>query len=646
MSYSSPRGFSKSRDHHRTAQIAGHQSFTRRLSCGALIAVAAVATLHRAASASPCSFTELATFRGIGGVLNALVGPGPEPGSERFYLSYNYVGSTLDIVAVNLENGAYEVYTSPVRNESGAWAMAVGPDGKLYVGTTPNAHLLRLDPTRKTLIDLGQPSTTETYIWQLALGSDRRLYGCTYPSCKLVRYDPATSTNQDLGRLDPHEQYARSIAASDDGFVYVGIGTSQAHLVAYEIRTGHRRDLLPEALRAAGTATVVRGQGGVVYGWAGDQYFRLQGWQAVPIPAEAYRPEAAARMRDGRSLTLEGDTLRVTGRPFGDAVFTLRYPGKEINLFRLGLGPDGMLYGSSVIPIHFLRVHPRTGEWITLGELGSGEYYSFLRHGSTLLGAAYGGEAPLMIYRPERPFHPGPAAEDNPRLIHYPGEDSSWRPEAMIAGPDGKVYLGAIPGYGKLGGPLVVFDPATGATASFPQVVKDQSIQSLAVAEGQSTPGGWALVGATTVAGGNGSIATATEARLFLWDPATRAKLYETVAVPGAREITDLVSSGDGRILGIAGGKMLFAFDPQARRVIQRVALPFTGVIANAIGRGPRGRFYGLSPEGIFSIDPETYAVSLEASYRQRITAGFALERNALYFAAGPRLVRCDLATE
>jgi hypothetical protein len=582
-------------------------------------------------------FTELATFRGLGGVLNSLVGPGPAPGSERLYRSYIYLGNTLDIVAVDPESGAHEVFTSPVKTEPGAWAMAVGPDEKLYVGTLPNAHLLRLDPATGSFVDLGRPSETESYIWQLAAGSDRRLYGCTYPSCKLVSYDPATGKMADLGRMDPREQYARSVAASDDGFVYAGIGTSQAHLVAYEIRTGEHRDILPEAQRVTGTAMVARGEGGVVFGVVGEHHFRLQGWQAIPISAAEYQPRTADRLRDGRWVTVEGTNLRVTDHATHESVtHPIRYPGKEIDLFRLGLGPDGMIYASSVLPIHFFRVDPRTGALTMLGELGGGEYYSFLRYGTALLGAAYSGLAPLMIYHPEQPFHPGPGAEHNPRLVHYEGEDSGWRPQAMIAGPDGKVYLGAVAGYGKLGGPLVVFDPATRAVQSFPHVVKDQSVVSLAVAGGL-------IVGGTTVGGGGGSFPTATEAALFLWDPVSQQKQFETVPVPGAREITDLVAGGDGHVFGIAGGRELFVFDVPARRVIHQARLPFSGVVYNAIAPGPRGRLFGLAAEGIFSIDPHSYHVRMEAPYPRKITAGAALEGDAFYFAAGPHVVRCDL---
>src|SRR6185437_5768753 len=112
-----------------------------------------------------------------------------EPGSERLYQSYIYTGNSLDIVAINPISGEAQVFASPVPGESGAWGLALGPDGNVYVGTLPHAHLFRLDPRRGVLEDIGRPSEGEQYIWQVTVGPDARLYGCTYPTARLVRFD-------------------------------------------------------------------------------------------------------------------------------------------------------------------------------------------------------------------------------------------------------------------------------------------------------------------------------------------------------------------------------------------------------------------------------------------------------------------------
>jgi len=583
--------------------------------------------------------TRLATYRGLGGVLASTVGPGPAPGSERLYQSYIYIGGTLDLVSIDPETGRHQVFEAPVKSESGAWGLVAGPDGRIYLGTLPHAHLLRLDPATGEFADLGQPSESEQYIWQLAVGADGKLYGCTYPSAKLVRYDPATGRSEDLGRMDPVEQYARHVAASDDGFVYVGIGTSTAHLVAYEIATGEHRDVLPEAYRVTGTATVHRSDDGRVYAQAGGQTFWLDRWQVVPVD-DAARRAPANRLRDGRLVEVAKGTVRVRDPRTGDEqVHPFRYTGKAIDVFRLGLGPDGLLYGSSVLPIHFFRVEPRTGGLEEIGRLGGGEFYSFLRLGRWLLGAAYSGDAPLMRYDPRRPFAPGRDAQSNPVLITYEGQNSAWRPMAMIAGPDGQVYLGAVAGYGLLGGPLVVWDPATDRVQSFHHVVRDQSVVSLAVA-------GELIVGGTTIGGGGGSHPTQTEARLFLWDPATQQKLFECVPVPGATQITDLIATPNGRVYGIAataGRATLFTFDPVARCMVHTAALPFARAIYNSVAVAPDGRVWGLADRGIFAIDPESDSVQLVTELPERITAGFACDGHHLYFACGPAIYRYSL---
>ena len=87
--------------------------------------------------AQPEGFARHARFLGIGACLKTLVGPGPEPGTERLYASHIYGGDTLDVVATDPLTGKTDAFPSPVPSECGAWAMALGPDGQVYVGTLP-----------------------------------------------------------------------------------------------------------------------------------------------------------------------------------------------------------------------------------------------------------------------------------------------------------------------------------------------------------------------------------------------------------------------------------------------------------------------------------------------------------------------------
>ncbi|MCX7599746.1 MAG: hypothetical protein N2512_12895 [Armatimonadetes bacterium] len=589
--------------------------------------------LTAAALAQPEGFTLHARFLGIGGNLATVVGPGPTAGTERVYATHIYVGDTLDLVAVDPLTGETDVFSSPVPTEIGAWALAVGPEGRVYVGTLPNAHILRLDWSQRALVDMGQPSPTEQYVWQLCLGPDGKLYGCTYPNAKLIRFDPLAGTGEDLGRMDPKELYARHLAADDQGFVYVGIGFTSRHLVAYEIGTGMHRDILPAELAGPGCCSVYRGDDGKVYATAGDARLRLEGWTATVIAADQVRPAPPLRLGDGCLVSYDGTTVTVRDAATGEAKTNpVAYAGKPIDLFRIGLGPDDRLYGSTALPLYFFRADPDGDAWELLGRPGGGEIYSFLAYDDRLICAAYGGSAPIMIYRPAMPYAPAPTREGNPWLVHYPGEDSGWRPMAMIAGPDGKVYIGAVAGYGKLGGPLCCLDPETGAVEQYPHVVQDQSVVALA-----ALPDGL-IVGGTTISGGGGSFPTQAEAKIFLWDTQQKKKIFETVPVAGQSTIQALAVGRDRLVYGFAG-PVMFVFDPVARQVIGQGRHGLGSVIYNALGPGPDGELYGLATGGIFTVDTAARQARIMAAYPGGITGGFAIRGRRIYFTSGPEIV-------
>jgi hypothetical protein len=245
--------------------------------------------------------------------------------------------------------------------------------------------------------------------------------------------------------------------------------------------------------------------------------------------------------------------------------------------------------------------------------------------------AAYAGMAPLMAYDPAGAFSPGQEKSSNPRLVRYNGQDDGWRPMAMIEGPGEKAYLGSQAGYGRLDGALTIWEPASDRVESFPGVVKDQSVASLAVSRGL-------IVGGTGIVGGGGARPTQTSAKLFVWDPILKQKTFETVPVPGARDISNLLSGPSGQVYGIAGGDRLFVFDPETSRVLSVTQLPFQSVIHNSLLRGPDGAVWGLAGDGIFTLDVTTKRARIVAHPPAPITAGGVADDRVLYFSSGPRI--------
>jgi hypothetical protein len=603
-----------------------------------LVCVAVGCRAQTAAKPNASEFELLGRYRALGGLMATTVAPGPVQGSERLYGSYLYADNTLDVIAVDPATGAAEVFHNPVPGEYGARNIAIGPDGDVYLGSLPHAHFLHVDRYTHRMIDLGRPSPSEEYIWDVAFGADKRLYGVTYPGCKLVRYDPATHKLEDLGKMDPTEKYGRWIVAGKDGFMYIGIGTAKANIAAFNTETGELREILPKDAQTVGTPKPYIGMDGKAYATMDDRLFQINGFNIRELPlsakVETNNPDT---LKDGRILGLSegGGMLTITQpKTHSETKLQISYKGEDLQVFRIRFGSDGVLYGSSILPIHFLKVDIAKHSVDQLVDLGGGEIYSFLPRGDRLLMGAYSGLSPLMSYLPGAPIKPG--ADGNPMLVDYSGSDHAWRPQAMIDGPDGRVYVGATAGYGKVQGPLLSWDGTAASVELHDDIVHDQSVVSLAV---------WKefVVGGTTINGGGGSHPTQTDARIFLWNTKTQHKDFDLIPVPNAETVTDLVTAKSGLIYGIAishRSHTLFTFDPRTRTILSREPLSFRDVVYNGIGLSPDGAIVGLAREGIFTVDETTHSAKLIAPSPVEITGGFDMRDGAIYFVSNSEVYR------
>lgn len=608
-----------------------------------LLGAATLTSITNSNAAPATGFQKIGTFNAVGGVKGEAVGPGPTPGSQRLYLDYMYIGDTIEIAAIDPKTGNYKTFSNPVASESGSYGLIQGPDGNMYMGSLPNAHLYKLDTKTEKLQDLGMPCPGESYIWDIAVAPDKKLYGCTYPRCKIFSYDPATGKMQDLGRMDPKEQYARYIAAGDDGYVYVSTGTVLSGVVAYRISDGTFHQLLPEADRGKFFYKTYRGTDGKVYATAKATTFLLENGQAKKLPRTAKPPAAQSKV-----LLPNGDYLKLNGAAGAQHIDTVhdgkvienhRYPynGRALNIFRFTATPDGKIYGSSVLPLYVFSLHPTDGKFETIGRWGGGESYSLLAQNGKVLLASYAANAILMSYNPAQKINPGDKEDSNPRYFSYEDADHSWRPHALIEGKDGKVYAGAVAGYGSLGGDLAIWDTQSNTVSAVKNPIHDQSIASLAAADDGSIYGG------TSIGGGGGATPTQKEAVLFHFDTVSQKVLSQMVPVAGAGSITDLIMTPEQKLIGFAGGDTLFVYDPKTQEIIHRQKVDLGNLIYNSVTFGPDHRIYGLSGEGIFVIDPATYAVKLIAKSPERITSAGALIGDQFYFASLGTVYRYQL---
>ena len=96
--------------------------------------------------------------------------------------------------------------------------------------------------------------------------AEGNIYCGTYPRVHLYKFDPVAKELSDYGRMDDTQNYMGTVCPGNDGWVYMGIGTEKNNIVAFNLSTGERRNLVPETIRQKGSGHVYKGTDGEIYG--------------------------------------------------------------------------------------------------------------------------------------------------------------------------------------------------------------------------------------------------------------------------------------------------------------------------------------------------------------------------------------------
>lgn len=541
---------------------------------------------------------------------------------------------------------------------SGSWSVLPMGGGEAYLGSHQHGYLYHLAPGDTALrrIDLPRP-TDDSYSWIFGLdrASDGNLYLGTYPEGALLRYDPRTDTVDELGVVLPSDdgraQYLRNVNGRFPGTLYLGMG-AHPELVAYDLATGAKTRLLPEAYQDRSfvyysdrlgdwlVAAVSPNDAILLFD---PERRTLERTIDVPGDGTLWRHNYESLfLHEGEVFfgtdanyalwahDLDADTTRLVGTglgaPFGLAqdryLFTrdyygtyriidldteevvvertTRFEGDGMELHALAEGPDATVVGGIYINQGFFHYDPAADTLFAPGAAVSfgGQIDALAAHGDTVYLGHYT-TARLSVYDPTRPWQPGHDAGANPRLVGSAGEEQDRFPAAVV-GPDGKVYLGTIPKYGKLGGALVVYDPATDSLTTYRNIVPDQSVYALVATDSL-------IYGGTAVMGGLGAAPTASAATLFAWDPATQQKAWERTPVPDARELWGLDRMPDGTLVGGADST-LFRYDAATDSLLATRPAAVPEVITKLVASRD-GWIYGLTEERFFRASSDLRTV-------------------------------------
>lgn len=423
--------------------------------------------------------------------------------------------------------------------------------GVLYCGSCYTGWLHRFAPGDAAITDIAPVDEKwATFPCRIDEAPDGCLYVGAYPGCCLSRYNPKSGEWTRFGRMDDTDMYFYPLCGSD-GTVAGLVRMCRPHVVALDPATGEHRavgPVLDTQQQSGDTLELFKGADGLLYIKSSAGHFRVSGLDAIPVRTLP-EPLPAPRLPGGEEVAFVDAASfqyrHVVVRPVDDGTVRnihLDWRGAGTDLFMLHHGPDGRIYGSSILPEHLFSCKLDGSDMVNHGQcsVSGGEAYSMGNLDGKLYIASYPA-ARLSIYSPAQPYHFGTGADDNPRDIGRP-DAVAFRPRVMAAGPLGKVWIGSIPDYGMWGGTLAAYDPNTGKFESHRHLVHDCSVTALAWLPDR----GLFLVG-TSVEGGTGTLPKAKSAAFVLWDPQYgRALSQETFGLPPIYSIVDLAYAAPG----------------------------------------------------------------------------------------------------
>ncbi|MDD3119534.1 MAG: hypothetical protein PHQ27_10165, partial [Victivallales bacterium] len=391
----------------------------------------------------------------------------------------------------------------------------------------------------------------------MAMYQDRNgvIWMASYPNCELTSFDPGKRIFTEYGPLNREswQQYPERMTGADDGWIYIGVGSSRGQIVGFYPPERKIVKLIPEDKRRnPSMGEVCRYADGKVRGRLTDRgnrdpkkdtfgdWYLLEGGkaavclapEAAPVPVNI-TGNAWLRHKDfpsGRKLTdisLTQRYLCYTDAEHPEPVkVTFDYPSEGSLLLGLVDAPDGTIVGASMFPHCNFILDPRTGR-IEHGTTIIPQWNVLLRSGDNIFIGTYthGG---IYNYRCGEPLTWKQDRNANPHFFGFCNQEIN-RPAALAITPNRKTLLmGGTPEYGCTGGGLAIADLPSGKIEVVPssQLAPNESISALAPLDDRLI-----LLG-TTVEAGSGGKVVAENCSLLIYDLSQRKVIWRGKPFP------------------------------------------------------------------------------------------------------------------
>ncbi|MBD3181191.1 hypothetical protein GF312_02795 [Candidatus Poribacteria bacterium] len=564
--------------------------------------------------------------------------PGKNKSGQPFiYVTMGQQADNLFLLQINPDNGQCQQFISSVQSSNYPTAAFMSKTGVIYIGAAYAGHLLRFDPEKEILEDLGaiNPGAV-SFPCGIDEDEEGKIWIGSYPTADLTCYAPQTDEFIRYGPMDEVDMYNYP-QVNSDGNVACLIRMTKPHVVVLNPETEEKKVVGPITVKGEDTISLRRGIDEKLYIISSKGNLVIKGMDAEPVDEVPPPLIKSSALPDGTTFKFTDVEEQVyqklkVKKPGEEAkTFDLNYQASGSDIFYVHAGPDNMIYGSSVLPLHLFRYNPENNELVDLGRCSkaSGEAYSMANLDGKIYISSYPA-AMVSVYDPSRPYNYGTEKDSNPRDLGRI-DDISYRPRSTITGPLDRVWLASIPDYGRWGGPLSYYDPETEEKKAYYRICGDASCYTLAHIPDQEL-----IAVGTSISGGSGTQPKIRQAVLFLWDYRSEEKIWEGTLDRPVSIFNALVNMNNKIYGTVTGGGIpaeMFVFDIMKREFTELIRLPEGHPLDLGIQMGPDDKIYGFTSSTLYRLDPNS--LEIEELISDKFSVAGPILGNNIYYAVG-----------
>lgn len=487
------------------------------------------------------------------------------------------------------------------------------------------------DPATGKLRDFPLDSKLKVgYFMQISgdFTADGRYYVGVYPETQLCWLDTKTGKTGFTPRFSTNKRqnYLNFVAVDrNTGIVYAAAGLNTPEVFSYDPATGKFRQLIDDKYLIQGKkSSLTLGGDGSVYANAAGKRFLCAPDAATEVDAVPPLDRRTAKfhlpfdLNVSETMTAEAFDancrLILKNTATGEkTIVQSDFPSVNPLIYSICGGLDHRIWVGSFTPAALASFDgsARQPEYTNYGKMSTGnvQIYWTLETPTKIYTSSYSAGAVDLLDLKAKKFK---------KIFSLSSSDKEQQERIfmLIPAADGKIYAPTMPIKSILGGGIVELDPATDQYVFYRNVIKNQSLRALAAAPGNL------LFGVSDVSGGTSAIASEREAKIFLWDTATKKVVWEEVAVPGEKTYLGAypVSASKFWTVGTST-RTVVLFDAAARKVEKTIRLP-----EGYSGLRPVGSAPALGNRAVLLLGDSLFDVDLDSGNITKVLSSPAIE--------------------